>query len=99
MAAPFQGIRSYRAVRVVVVVLRELNAMVLDVLQFLDWSDVTITFDSSDHPRKTHCRGKYPLVINHLIDGYELSKTVMDGGNNINILYIEMINRMKIHES
>src|SRR4051812_44425144 len=73
--------------------------MVPAVPQFLDWSEVTITFDRSDHPRKTHRRGKYPLVVNPLIDGYEFSKTFMDGGSSINILYIEMLHRMKLHES
>src|SRR3954464_12662445 len=65
----------------------------------MDWSEVTITFDRSDHPRKTHCRGKYPMFVNPLIDGYEFSKTLMDGGSSINILYIETLHRMKLHES
>ena len=60
---------------------------------------VTITFDRSDHPRKTHRWGKYPLVVNPLIDGYEFSKTLIDGGRSINILYIETLHRMKLHES
>src|SRR4051812_28994396 len=80
-------------------VLRDLNATVPAVPQFLDWSEVTITFDHSDHPRKTHRQGKYPLVVNPLIDGYELSKILMDCGRSINILYIETLHRMKLHES
>src|SRR4051812_45038456 len=48
---------------------------------------------------QTHHRGKYRLVVNPFIDGYEFSKTLMNGGSSINILYIEMLHRMKIHES
>src|SRR3954470_19291525 len=72
--------------------------MVPAVPQFLDWSNVTIIFDRSDHPRKTHRRGKYPLVVNPLIDGYEFSKTLLDDGRSINILYIKTLHRMKLHE-
>ena len=76
----------------------ELNATVPAIPQYLDWSEVTITFDRSDHLAKTHRRGKYALVVNPLIDGFEFSKTLMDGGSSINILYIETLHRMKISE-
>src|SRR3954469_25223556 len=39
------------------------------------------------------------MVINPLIDGYEFSKTLMDDGSSINILYVETLHRMKLHES
>ena len=39
------------------------------------------------------------MVVNPLIDGYEFSKTLMDGGSIINILYIEMLHRMKISDT
>ncbi len=60
---------------------------------------MVITFDRADHPPKLHRRGKYALIVNPLIDGYGFSKTLMDGGSSINILYVEMLHRMKISET
>ena len=50
-----------------------------------------ITFDRADHPPKLHRRGKYALIINPLIESYGFSKTLMDGGSSINILYVETL--------
>jgi hypothetical protein len=38
--------------------------------------------------------GTYPLVVNPIVDGTFLPKTLIDGGNNSNIIFIEMLRKM-----
>jgi hypothetical protein len=54
---------------------------------FLDWSEDAITFSREDHPNRIPNPGQYPLVVNPVIGNAWFSKVLMDGGNNLNILY------------
>ena len=65
---------------------RELNATVPAVPQYLDWSDTPITWDRSDHPDRVLRKSTYALVVSPIVDKYKLTKVLMDGGSNINIL-------------
>jgi hypothetical protein len=38
--------------------------------------------------------GTYPLVINPILDGAFLPKTLIDGGNNMNIIFTETLRKM-----
>jgi hypothetical protein len=42
---------------------------------------------------------KYALVVDPIIDKYGMSKVLMDGGNSINILYLEKLHHMKQSEA
>jgi hypothetical protein len=53
---------------------------------YLDWSDKPITFDKGDHPDRVPSPGKYPLVVDPVIGNVRLTKVLMDGGNNLNII-------------
>jgi hypothetical protein len=79
--------------------IRELLATVPSVPQFLEWSDTDITWSQADHPETIPEPGKYALVVNPLIDGYEFSKCLMDGGSSINILYLETLHKMNLSET
>ena len=46
--------------------LRELNATVPDVPQYLNWSEAPITWDREDHPDRVPHPGKYALVVTQL---------------------------------
>jgi hypothetical protein len=63
---------------------------------YLDWSDSAITFDQEDHPIYVSNPGKYPLVVDPVIGNIRLSKDLMDGGNNPNIIYAETLELMGI---
>jgi hypothetical protein len=48
---------------------------------YLDWSDKPITFDQGDHPDHVPSPGKYPLIVDPVIDNVRLTKVLMDGGS------------------
>jgi hypothetical protein len=58
---------------------------------YLDWSDKPITFDQGDHPDRVPSLGKYPLVVNPVIGNVRLTKVLMFGGSNLNIIYAETL--------
>jgi hypothetical protein len=58
---------------------------------YLDWSDKPITFDQGDHLDCVPSLGRYPLVIDPVIGNARLSKVLMDGGSNLNIIYAETL--------
>ena len=66
--------------------LRELNAIVPDVPQYLDWSEALITWDWEDHPDHVLHPGLYALVADPIVDNFRFTKVLMDGGSSLNIL-------------
>jgi hypothetical protein len=63
---------------------------------FLRWSRSAITFDRYDHPDSIPHPGRYPLVVDPIIDKKRLSKVLMDGGSGLNIIYVETLDAMGI---
>jgi hypothetical protein len=63
---------------------------------YLDWSDKPITFDQGDHPDCMPSLGKYPLVVDPVIGNTRLTKVLMDGGSNLNIIYAETLGLLEI---
>jgi hypothetical protein len=63
---------------------------------FLRWSRSPITFDRSDHPGSILHPGRYPLVVDPIVDKKRLSKVLMDGGSSLNIMYIETLDAMGV---
>jgi hypothetical protein len=66
---------------------------------YLDWSDKPITFDQDDHPDRVPSPGKYPLVVDPIIDNVRLTKVLMDGGSSLNIIYAETLGLLQIDPS
>jgi hypothetical protein len=58
---------------------------------YLDWSDKPITFDQGDHPNCVPSLGRYPLVVDPVIGNGRLTKVLMDGGSNLNIIYAKTL--------
>jgi hypothetical protein len=58
---------------------------------FLDWSEDAITFSSEDHPNRIPNPGQYPLVVDPVIGNAHFSKVLMDGGSNLNIVYVHTL--------
>ena len=79
--------------------LRELNATVPDVPQYLDWSEAPITWYREDHLEHVPHPGKYALVVDPIVDNFRLTKVLMDGGSSLNILYEDTLKRMNLAHS
>jgi hypothetical protein len=63
---------------------------------YLDWSDKPITFDQGDHPDHVPSPGKYPLVVNPVINNVRLTKVLMDEDSSLNIIYAETLVLLQI---
>jgi hypothetical protein len=66
---------------------------------YLDWSDKPITFNRGDHPDFVPSPGRYPLVVDPIIGNVRLSKVLMDGGSNLNIIYAETLELLGVDRS
>jgi hypothetical protein len=78
---------------------REVCSVKMAALVYLDWSDKPNTFDRGDHPDFVPSPGKYPLVVDPVIDNVRLTKVLMDGGSSLNIIYAETLGLLKIDMS
>jgi hypothetical protein len=75
---------------------REVCSVKVAVPVYLDWSDKPITFDQTDHPDYVPSLGRYPLVVDPIIGNVRLTKVLMDGGSNLNIIYAETLGLLRI---
>jgi hypothetical protein len=75
---------------------REVCSVKVVVPVYLDWSNKPITFDQDDHPDCVPSPGKYPLVVDPIIGNTRLTKVLMDGGSNLNIIYAETLGLLEI---
>ena len=63
------------------------------------WSDTAITFNASDEPKFRTARAPAALVLSPIVDGFRLTKVLMDGGSGLNLIYEETLNKMEIDRS
>jgi hypothetical protein len=75
---------------------REICSVKVAAPVYLDWSDKPITFDQDDHPDCVPSPGRYPLVVDPIIDNARLTKVLMDGGSSLNIIYAETLGLLGI---
>ena len=78
---------------------REACAVKSAIPSFLSWSDSLITFDRRDHPSHVARPGCYPLVIDPIVRKKHLTKVLMDRANDLNILYVDTLDAMRIPQS
>ena len=60
------------------------------------WSDTAITFNASDEPKFQTARAPAALVLSPIMDGFRLTKVLMDGGSELNLIYEETLQKMEI---
>ena len=58
-----------------------------------------ITFDLRDHPTSIRHGGSAALVLDPIIDGFQLTRVLMDGGSSLNLLYQDTMRKMGINPS
>ena len=67
--------------------------------KFNPWSPYPITFDRRDHPTSIRHCSSAALVLNPIIDGFHLTRVLMVGGSNLNLLYQGTVRKMSIDPS
>ena len=60
------------------------------------WAACPITFDHKDHPASIRHEGSAALVLDPIIDGFHLTKVLMDGGSSLNLLYQGTVRKMAL---
>src|SRR3954466_12138441 len=79
------------------------NATMPAVPQFMDWSDSVITWSREDTPGLMPKPGSYALVVDAVLAAPKYScrftRTLIDGGISINILYRDTMIKLGISES
>jgi hypothetical protein len=78
--------------------MRSLNAIVPKICQYVRWSEVPVQWSRKDHPEHI-LDGYYAIVVNPLIQGYEFSKCLMDGGSSLNIMYVETLTKLGLNKT
>ena len=58
-----------------------------------------ITFNADDEPKFWSVRAPAALVLNPIVDGFRLTKVLMDGGSGPNLIYEDTLNKMQIDRS
>ena len=71
-------------------------AEVYQVATINPWSDTAINFNASDEPKFQTARAPAALVLSPIVDGFRLTKVLMDGGSGLNLIYEETLQKMEI---
>ena len=79
--------------------LRDVYAMEPVAPKFNPWSSCPITFDRRDHPTSIRHGGFAALVLDPIVDGFHLTRVLMDGGSSLNLLYQDTVCKMGIDPS
>src|SRR6266540_1276073 len=95
----FSGLAAYESKRKQKLVAREINALTPAMPKYLKWSELPITFDRSDHPESVPHPGRYPLVLDPIVQTVKLNRVLIDGVSGLNILFAKTLGNMKIPRS
>jgi hypothetical protein len=60
----------------------------------MKWSTCKIGFDEEDHPASTRGMGTIPLLCTPTIDNVAVNRTLIDGGAGLNIISVEIFEKM-----
>ena len=79
--------------------LRDVYAVEPVTPKFNPWSACPITFDRKDHPTSIRHGGSAALVLDPIINGYHLTRVLMDGGSSLNQIYQDTVRKMGMDPS
>ena len=71
-------------------------AEVCHVAKINPWNDTAITYNASDEPQFRIVRAPAALVLSPIVDGFRLTKVLMDDGSGLNLIYEETLQNMEI---
>jgi hypothetical protein len=64
--------------------------------RYLNWSQYPIQFSRKDHWTSVGNAGLYSLVLDPTIAGMTVTKVLIDGGAGLNIIFLEMLRKMRL---
>ena len=76
--------------------LRDTRAIEPVTPRFNPWLACPITFDRGDHATSIRHEGLAALVLDPIINGYHLTRVLMDGGSGLNLIYQDTVPKMGI---
>ncbi|XP_073358026.1 uncharacterized protein [Aegilops tauschii subsp. strangulata] len=76
--------------------LRDTRAVELVTPKFNPWLACPITFDRRDHLTSIRHEGLAALMLDPIINGYHLTRVLMDGGSSLNLIYQDTVREMRI---
>ena len=79
--------------------LRDAYTIEMVIPKFNQWAACPITFDRKDHPVSIRHARSAALVLDPIIDGFHLTKVLMDSGSSLNLLYQDTVCKMGINPS
>ena len=79
--------------------LRDVYTMELVAPKYNPWSSGSLTFDRKDRPTNIRQGGSAALVLDPIIDGFHLTRVLMDGGSSLNLLYWDTMRIIGIYPS
>ena len=79
--------------------LRDVYAVEPVAPKFNLWSSFPITFDRQDHPTSIRHGGSAALVLDPIINGFHLTRVMMDCGSSPNLLYQDTVRKMGFNPS
>jgi hypothetical protein len=95
----YGGPESYESRRKQKLTAREVMAVSSTTPKYLKWSEVTITFDHSDHPDFVPKLRWYPLIVSPIVKYVKLNQVLVDGGSSQKILFLKKVNHMGLSRS
>jgi hypothetical protein len=64
--------------------------------RLMKWSISKTGFDEEDHPTSIKCVGTIPLLCTPTINNIAVNHTLIDGGAGLNIIFIEVFEKMQV---
>ena len=78
--------------------LHELNE-VCQIAVINPWNGTAITFNAGNEPNYRILRAPAALVLSPIVDGFRLTKVLMDGTSRLNLIYENTLHKMEIDRS
>src|SRR5215216_7565559 len=60
---------------------------------------MAITFTAEEEPRARSVRAPATLVLNPIVDGFRLTKVLMESGSGLNLIYEDTLQKMQMDKS
>src|SRR5438128_8755781 len=95
----YGGSAAYESKRKQKLTAREINAVIPATPKYLKWSETPITFGRADNPDHVPYPGRYPLVLDPIVQTVKLNRVLIDDGSGLNILFAKTLDHMKIPRS
>src|SRR6266542_2055053 len=92
----YRGTDAYESKRKQKLIAQDINAITPATPKYLKWSEAPITFGWADHPDHVPHPGCYPLVLDPIVRTVKLNRVLVDGGNELNILFAKTLDDMNI---